>query len=597
MKKLIFLVYFVCIWAGLFAQNIEFTAEAPGVVSLGEQFRMIFTVNAECTGFKAPDFKNFEILAGPFTSTSSSFQMINGKTSQSISNSYTLILEASKEGKFTIPAAQVTVNGKKVLSNAVTVEVVKGSVNQNNNSNSSNANVGSSSDLFVRVNLNKTSVYQGEAVLATIKVYTRMRLVGFEDMKFPSYSGCFAQDIQTPSQISLERETINGKVYESGLLKQTLLFPQKSGEIIIDPYELQCVVQAKVGQSKNIFGQFFDDYENVRKKVRSNPVKINVRSLPANKPADFNGAVGTDFKITATIDKQNIKTNEGITIKLSLTGSGNIKLIDAPKIDVPSTFEKYDPKVETDIRNTASGSVGTKNVEYFFIARSQGDFRISPITFSYFDLNTNQYKTISTQEFNIKVEKGTDSDANSNNMKSYKEEVETLGSDIRFINQKKFELQKVGDTFFGSIIFYLFYIFAFLIFAGIVIVLRQRIKQNSNIALMKNKRANKISRKRLKLAAKYLSENNNELFYEEILKALWGYFSDKLAIPVSQLSHENINETLQLKGIDNEIIESISKVIDICEFARYAPVSENSQMDNVFTDAEMIITKLEQKLR
>ncbi len=605
MKK-IFLYFVFILFAcnGLFAQNVQFTATAPNVVTVGEQFRLVFTINAECTGFKGGELKGFNVLAGPFTSTSSSFQMINGRTSQSVSNSFTYLLEPTKEGKYTIGGATAMVNGKKVQSNSLAIEVVKGSggtsnnANQNANSKTDNSGtVTANGELFARVNLNKTSVYQGEAIVATIKVYTRMRLVGFNDMKFPSFNGFFSQDIQTPTQISLQRENLNGKVYEVGLMKQTILFPQRSGELTIDPFELECVVQEKVGQSRNIFGQIFDDYDNVKKKVRSASTKIVVKPLPANKPADFSGTVGTDFKMTATIDKQKIKTNDGVTIKVSIVGSGNLKLIDAIKVDIPTTFEKYDPKVENNIRNTAAGSVGTKDVEYFFIPRSAGDFRIAPITFSYFDLNTNQYKTLTSQEFNIHVDKGSENETAVSSSATLKEDVETLGSDIRFINQRNFQLNKTGDIFFGSGMFYLSYLAALLLFGIIVILLRKQIKENANVALVKNKRANKVSRLRLKLAAKYLSENKKEAFYEEILKTLWGYFSDKLAIPVSQLSRDNISETLEKYSVEKEVSTKFIQVLDTCEFARYAPSMESSEMNSVYEDAASIISTLEHKLK
>jgi hypothetical protein len=594
---------------GINAQGgIEFKAAAPNSVSVGEQFQLEYSVNANVSGFIAPDLRSFKILAGPSTMSSTSVQIINGKASQNYSLSYTYVLQAVKEGRFIVGPAEITFNKKKYNSNSLNIEVVKGkgnaqqNVNQGKNPANQNSQPASvevdNSNLFVTVQVDRKSLYQGECLVATIKVYTRYDIAGFEDMKFPSYSGFFAQDIETPNQVQFQQEKINGVTYQAGVIKKSILFPQRSGEITIDPYELTLVARIRTNKRpQSIFDDFFGpSYQEVRKKLQSNPIKISVKPLPAGKPGSFDGAVGS-FTMNASVDKKQVKANDAVTLKINISGTGNLKLLEAPKITFPSDFDSYDPKVTLNAKNSLTGSLGTKTFEYLMIPRNAGDFKIPSTEFSYFNTSTKQYSTLKTDEFVIHVAKGNE-DRNSTVVGGVAhEDIKYLGKDIRFIKVNNLVVLPKGDVFFGSLTFYLVYIFIFLLFIIILVVRHKYIKQNANIALMKNRKANKQAKKRLVTAAKYMKEDNRERFYDEIMKAFWGYLSDKLTIPVSELSKDSATLALSNKEIDPSIIKQLVELINICEYARYAPVGESSQPERLYNESIDVISKLEQKLR
>ncbi len=600
MKQLIYILSALSILGTELSAQITFKASANKVVEIGENFRLNFTVNANGSNFKPPSsFSGFRVLAGPSTSTSSSYQWINGKASQSISNTYSYILQATRAGKFTIPEAKITVEGKVYTSKPITIEVVKGSANANvpNQENKTQPEQGNIKDqIFVRISLNKTKVYLGEQIIATIKIYTKVGLRAFNDFKFPAYTGFWSQDIETPNQISLQRENVNGTIYNVGVLRKTILFPQRSGKIKIDPFELDCIVQQKAGKRRNFFGELVDVYKDIEVQLVSPPRTVNVMPLPVGKPASFSGAVGTDFKLSATIDHNQIKNNESLTLKVKISGNGNLKLIDKINIDFPQTFEVYDPKVKENINNTAGGARGTKTFEYLIIPREQGDYVIPGIKFSYFDVKDKKYKTLSVEDIPVKVEKGDAVDLSASSISVSKEDIRTLGSDIRFIKQNKFELKPINKTFFGSLQFYLYYLISLFIFIVLVFFMRNKIKQNANAVLMKNKRAGKISKKRLKKAAVYMKQNDKEQFYNEIIHALWGFLSDKLNIPVSELSRETVKETLLKHNVSEDIISNFIKVIDDCEFAKYAPSGQTNSLSDDYKKAREVIDKFEEIL-
>lgn len=601
MKKLIGIIIIIISYCNLSAQDVRFTAQATNVVEVGEQFRLIFSVNAKGSDLKMPSLKDFNVLSGPSTSSSTSMQVINGQVSQSSSFSYTYILQGIKIGKYSIGSAIITVNGKQYKSNPLSVEVVKGSGNgvQNQQRNKGTANTTMADvkgdELFVRVNVDKTNVYRGEPLMATIKVYTKLSLAGFENMKFPSFKGFFSQDMETPSNVNLQRENVNGQIYNVGLLKRVVLYPQKSGELFIEPFELECVVRQQV-RNKNFWDDFFGSYQNVKKKVVSPQVRINVKQLPDNAPDGFCGAIGK-FNMTANINTKKVKTNDGITLKITISGTGNLKLIDTLNVKLPSDFEKYDPKISNDFKSSTEGASGSKTFEYLIIPRHSGDFTIPPIEFTWFDLGSKQYKNVTSDEFKIHVDKGNDDESATVVSGMTKEDVKFIGSDIRFIKKNKFEVKKKGKLFFGSWLFIFLYILSLAIFIVLYIVMREKIKQNANLVLVKNKKANKISRKRLKTAAQFLKQNDKSQFYNEILKALWGYLSDKLSIPVVDLSRETALGHLQKHQLNPELIANVMQLIENCEFAHFAPSSDAFQMDKIYNEASDIIGELENKLR
>ncbi len=600
MKKFLYIIFILIISNNIFAQdNISFTAQANRTVAVGQQFRLTYNINSKGSNFRAPTFTNFDVLMGPSQSTSSSMQIINGNVTQSFSYSFTYILAAKKEGKFTIKPASITVNGKKYTSNPITITVVKGNATvQNNNygGNQGNTSGVSNKNIFIRLYLNKNTAYEGEQIIATVKIYTRVGIAGFDDINFPSYDGFFSQEIPTPNNISFTRENINGTIYNVGVLQKMILYPQRSGKLTIKPFNITAVVQKRVRRhSTGFFDDFFSSgYQNIKKILHSNTVSINIKPLP-NKPTEFNGAVG-HFNLSANINKTSTKADEPIVLKVKISGNGNLKLIDDPKFDFPPDFDVYDPKINNNIKNDESGAHGTISYEYLIIPRNGGDFKINPYKFIYFDTNKKKYITLSTKEFNIHVDKadGSSSKTIVNNIS--KENVKYLNKDIRYIKTSKIKLKPVNNYFFGSITFYLIYIIAIIIFITIYLLKRKSIKQNANIVAVKNKKANKVAKKRLKIANKYLREQNKEQFYQEITNAIWGYLSDKLNIQIADLTKEKAKENLLIKNIDKEKINELINLLDKCEFARFSSATTEHDLDQVYNQASKLISDIENKI-
>ena len=601
-KYLWILVALTGISSFTFAQNVTFKATAPRVVELGEQFRISYTLNAKGSNYHGSDFKGLRILSGPNVSTSSSVQIVNGSMTKSVTYTYNYIAMATTVGKHTMTPATVNVKNKKIQSNSLTIEVVKGNqANAGGNTATTSSKVDNSNssnkDIFVSVNVNRKSLYQGESLVAEIKVYTKKSLSGFEDIKLPPFTGFWSQDIESPQQIQLHRENVNGQIYEVGLFKKVLLFPQRSGEIVIDPFEITMITQTRV-RSNNPFDDFFGgSYKRVPYKLASKPVKIKVKPLPANKPAEFAGAVGR-FKMSASVDKTQIKANEAVNLKIKISGNGNLKLIKPLNVDFPPDIDVYDPKTSLNTKVSTSGVTGSISYNYLFIPRYAGTYRIAPIKFSYFDSSTKTYKTITSKQFDIIVEKGSgDAEMTSGVVQGLtKEDVKFIGKDIRFL-KTNYQLKKIGKPLFNSSLFYLFYLISSLIFIIVILGRRAQIKQNANQAKVKNRKANKVSKKRLKKAAGFMKKDQTENFYEEVLKAIWGYLSDKLEIPVAKLSKDNVSEILESRKVDSESIKSLMQMLDACEFARYAPTSVTGGMDDIYKKAGKLITKLDQNIK
>jgi len=542
-------------------------------------------------------------MMGPSTSSSSSISIINGQVSQEVSYSYTYVLSAVKEGKFTISPAEVVVNGKNYKSNAITIEVVKGNsnvANQNNrsnynydNDNSSQPTNVSNDDVFIRVNVNKTSVYQGEQLVASVYIYTKLNIVGFEEIKFPNMNGFWSEDLENPNQINLKQEYINGQLYGVGLLKKVILSPTRSGKLTIDPVQATVMVQQKVqSRRRSIFDDFFGTYQNVSKKLVSPIVTINVKPLPENKPQPFSGGVGS-FNLEAHVDNTSVKTNEAFTYSLKLSGTGNIKLIDIPKPNFPSDFEVYDPKTTNNYSTKDGQSSGSKTVSYIIIPRHHGTYTIPAFDFNYFDLKTQNYKTIHINEVTISVSKDSSNNATTVVSEFAKKDVSVLGSDIRYIKSKVEPLTPINHFIWASTLFKLTYPLVFLVLILLLFLRREQIKQRANIMAMRNKKANRVATKRLKQAQKCIKTNNQNQFYEEITKALWGYLSDKLMIPIAEFTRDSALEKLKEKNIDSEIINELNEILDTCEFARYAFSAVNESTTDIYNKAAKIIKTLE----
>ena len=598
MKKA-FLIILISVLAASLQAQVNFTASAPRVVAVGEQFRLTYEVNAEGQNFTAPAFKNFQRLQGPNPSSSTSVQMSGGQVTRQINNSYSYVMVGQKPGKFTIPPASIKVDGKTYKSNSVVVEVVKGQSATNRNQQSqqqSNQPVGlKDDDVFVRVDLSKANVWQGEHIIATLKVYSRTQNIKFTDATFPSFDGFITSEIEgTPN--NLFRENYKGEVFFVGIFKKMVLFPTRSGEIVIDPFELQCQVSVQSGHRRDFFGRRVPNYKNLVVNEKSVARKVTVKSLPAGKPASFTGAVGK-MNMTATMNKTNVKTNEAITMTVRVSGSGNLRLIDPLNFKFPPDFEVYDPKIKNNFNASDKGITGSKTFEYLIIPRHAGDFTIPPVQFSYFDARSGSYKTLSSQEFKLHIEKGDDDQTTTVISGFNKEDVKFIGKDIRYIKTGDTKLAKVGDRIFGSVMFWLTYLFALVIFFTVILIQRKHQKDSANISLMKNKRANKEAQKRLKAAQTFLKENNEGKFYQEVLSAMYGYLSDKLAIPFADLNKELAFEKLSEYNLEESEMNSFRELLDTCEFAQYAPGGGSGKMEQLYNDAAKLIGTFESKIK
>lgn len=599
MRRILFFILFASSIGSTFAQ-ISFTASTQNVVEIGERFRLIFSINADGENFTAPNLADFQIVSGPNPSSSSSIKIINGKMEKSSNLSYTYIIQANKEGKFTIPSASISYDGKTYKSNSLQVEVIKGSAKSSSGSNSGSdsneaTNEGeniSSDDLYVKVNFNKSNPYVGEPVVATFKFYSKVSIYNISDATMPKYSGFYANDLNDRNQqIQTKTENINGEKYITGIVQQVLLIPQKSGDIVIDPASLEFVLIKQVRPT-----HFFDDgRRKYTKTVASKAVTLKVKPLPTPKPGDFEGAVGV-YKLDVKANKTTVKANEAITITTTISGKGNLKLVNEPTLNFPPDFDVYDPKVSENLTNTTSGISGSKTFEYLIIPRHEGTFKIPPITLSYFDLSTHSFKTLRSDEITFTISKGEGGEQ-VNIVQGYsKEDIQYLGQDIRFISTGDLNIKKQYFFIATEKYFALIGIPLLLLLAFIILKYKQ-IKENSNIAKLKNKKANKVSQKRLKLAKKYLQEGKDSEYYEELMKAIWGYMSDKLTIPLADLTKERVSEKLQSGSINQEHIDSFMDILNQCEFARYAPSANPEVKDHLFDQAKQLITLFENKLK
>lgn len=609
MRKLIFL-FIILIIAGTKVSaddKASFVANAPEAVASGDQFKLTYTVNTQnIRDFRAPSIKDFDVLMGPNRSFSQT--IINGVSNSSVT--YTYILMADKQGTFTVSGATAVINGKASTSNSVKIKVLppdQASGNSNNGSRQNSAgrpsqassgNSISSNDLFVTANVSKTNVYEQEALLLTYKIYTLVNIAGLDDAKMPDFKGFHSQEVDLPQKKQASLEHYNGRNYQTIVYRQFVLFPQQSGKLEIDPAKFVIVV-AKAVASDDPFDAFFNggsNYVEIKKTVATPKVTVNVMQLPSGKPANFSGGVG-EFSISSSINTKELKTNDALTVKLIISGVGNLKLINNPEVAFPKDFETYDPKVDNKFSLTKEGLSGSKVIEYLAVPRSAGTYKIPSVDFSYFDLKTKSYKTLKTEEYEVKVEKGAGNAdqviANFTN----KEDLKVLGNDIRFIKMGDTALTPKGNFLFGSLAYYLWYIIPFCLFIVFVIIYRKQAIENANVAKVRTKKANKVATKRMKLAGKLLAENKKDQFYDEVMRALWGYISDKLNIPVSKLSKDNIEYELNKYGVQADLIKEFIEALNQCEFARYAPGDENAAMDNVYSSAIDVMSKMENSIK
>jgi len=599
----------------LSAQGVDFKVSAPNQVSLGERFRLTYQINADADAFTAPAFKGLRVLSGPNQGQNSSIQIIGGKVTQSITKSYTYIMVANQEGEISIPPATVKVNGKIYKSTTKRIQV--GSVNRqaSTSSNKQNSNASQTqgklkeSDVYIKAFASKKDVYLGEKIIITYRLYTKVPVSNLSVDKLSSFGGFWYIDLLGDQQkLQQRQEVINGEQYIVADLKKAALYPQKTGDLVIEPMALSCVVQVQTARKKTtsndpFFDSFFNDpffsnsYRNIEKELKSKALNIHVKDLPSTgKPANFSGAVGS-FSLGSNIDHKELMANEAITLKYTISGKGNIDLLPDLDLEFPPDFEVYDPKVTTKTRKKSNGVSGYKTFEYTVIPRSAGDFEVPAVNFSYFDPSAQQYKELTSDAYQIKVSKSNKSTQNVTYGGASKEDIRYIGKDIRYIYLMPFQLEPFEHFFFGSNLFFVLLLIPILLVIIIVLVWRKEKKRRGNHSLMKNKNATKIARKRLKEANAFLKSRSEAEFYNELGRALWGYVSDKFSIPLAELSIDSVYDKLKNVGVNEEIIREFSDTLNDCEYARFAPADKASTMEKVYKQGIGIISKIEDQLK
>ncbi len=607
-KRLHIFFLFVSSWA--MAQTPSFIAQvSKNKVAVGEVFQVAFTLNGSGSNLVYPAFNDFDIYSGP--NQSQSMSMVNGTISQSTTLS--LFIAAKKEGRFTIGAASVMSGNQKLETKPIVIEVTKGAPQQQQQGNQNAqaqqpqqaqgkeknqyASEISNDDLFVRTFLSKTKCYLGEQLTLTQKVYSRVDLRGFQNVKFPPYNGFWSQQEVNNQQINLKQENVNGVMYYVAEYSKVYLFPQRAGTISIEAIELDCIVRRQTKrQPRNIFEQFFGagGYEDVAVKVKSKPVKVDVEDLPTeNKPQNFSGAVG-DFGYKAEIDKNKVKANEAINLKITISGKGNIKLIEPLKLNLPESFEVYDPKESENIK-TNGGVSGNISYSYLIIPREKGEFTLNDLGFNYFDADKKQYVSIPSPDIHLTVLEGDPGSAQI--IAPKKHGVDESENDIRYIKTGDLGLKKHDEEFFSSTMHYLLLIFPTLLFFVGLFLVRQHIKANSNIIAVKERKAAKLAKKQLVIAEKYMSANNKEAFFTEVLNALNKYIGDKFALSIVDLSKEKISEMLLSRNVSDATTKNIIDTLNTCEYAKYAPSAVTGDLKKVYNDTIELISQIENQIK
>lgn len=577
--------------------QVTFKASAPATVVEGEQFRLSYVLNQEGKDLRLPDLTDFDILFGPSTSTSFSQRTINGKTTSERSVTYTYILVPKTTGTFTISPASITVGGSNYQSNSLKIEVLppdKTNPQESSGSSSARAATVTESDAFIRAIVSKNNPYEQEGFTVTFRLYTTLNIVNFGRIQFPEFEGFMVEEIDVPANQQLKMERYNDRNYYTADIRKTLLFPQKSGQITIPSGRLEMMFSVPSGRKVTTFFGSQELTVDVKKELVTNPITVNVKPLPANRPASYANAVGS-FSLKPNISSNELKANEAFTIRIEISGTGNMKLISNPNIEFPNNFEVYDPTVTNALNASGNGLTGIRTIEYMAIPRYEGSYTIPPIEFSYFDISSNSYKILTTPEYNLQVAKGEPGGTSANNF--FNQQDVKVEQDIRFLKTGEPDYKSISDFFVGSFIYWLWYIIPLLILVIFYIVDRKNARENANIALKRNRKANTMAIKRLKLALKYLKEQNKERFYDEVLRAIWGYFSDKLSIPVANLSKYNIETELSKNGISDELIERFMNILGTCEFARYAPAESDAEMDSVYNNTIDAIGEMENRLK
>lgn len=604
MKRLVFAIA-ILVTVTAKAQNVTLKAKAPAVVRLNERFQVVYEANQKGNNFKSGNLNEFNVLSGPSMGSSTSMSIVNGQISHSTTVSYTYLLSAKKTGKFTISPGSLSVDGKEYASNSVTIEVVEGNASQG--TQQSTVQEISEKDLFIKLETNKSIAWKGEPVVASIKLYSRVQLRELRNLEIPQFDGFWREDIALKNKnIEWKRENVNGEIYNSAIISQFVLTPQKAGKQRIEPIEMEVVALQEVEQKRNtnrFNDPFFDDsffdnffnqrgYQPVMLKLKSPALTLNIKDLPYS--ADLTG----DFKITSDISKTEVNANESITLKVVIAGKGNLKMAEPLSIPFPPDFETFDPESSQNITVSTSGISGTKTFEYLFIPRHAGTYNIPSVTLKAFNPVTGKVEELKTSEYKITVKKGKPGVGISGTDYSKKQQdIRFLGKDIRHIKTNDFPLVKDAGVWFGSISFYLTYCLAGGLFMVVFLFMRKQRQEREDEVSYKKRKAGTIARKRLKIAEKLLKEQNTSEFYKELLHGIWGYVGDKLNLQKSSLSKDRIREELSKRNVSPEAVQSLFSVIEKCERAQYAPAGNTSTLEEDYEETVKVISDLEEEIK
>ena len=603
------------------AQDATLTVSAKKQVMVGERFQVVFEANAEGKNFQAPSFDGFTVVGGPFTSSSSSFSIVNGSMSHTVKNTYTFALQAYKEGTFRVGAASLTVKGDKISSEPFEIQVVPDdgshaaassgsggqSQSQGQSQNTNDPQV-SGKDLFLKVTPSKKTVYVGEQIVLTYKLYTKVPVSSLSVGKSPSYAGFWTKDVSDNNGGSLRQssEYVNGVEYTVAEIQKMVVVPQRSGKLNIDPMTIECVAQIRTEsnnrRSNDPFDIFFNDpffnrnIVNVQKELSTSSLTIDVKNLPVeSQPGSFAGAVG-NYNFKSDIDKTELKTNEAFTLTLTVSGTGNIELLQMPTPSFPPDFEVYDPKVSVNVNNSAQGLSGAKKAEYLVIPRRAGDFNLSPTEFAFFNPANGFYTTLRSDGYSVHVEKGAGGDGDGGVYTSNQEDIKYLGSDILHITTGNPQLKTKHSAFFGTAPYFVILLALLLAFVIVLLVSKKHEQSKEDTMANRNKKATKVARGRLKKAEQYLKVKDQDNFYVEMSQALWGYIADKLGIERSKLSMDTVSEAMKEKNVPDDLTQQFIDTLNQCEFARFAPGNAEEKMGDLYQKGIEVITKAEKVL-
>ena len=612
MKRLYSIFSLLFIITEFVSAQISLKIQAPAQTEVGRRIRVSYVTNTQdVEDIQVGEFPGFNVVYGPSTSSSTSISMINGKTTQSSSLTFTYTVLATEEGKFTLPAAAIKVGGKTYKSGTSVIEVLPSSVNaqgnnqqsqtnrQQNNGSSRQRNQVSASDiggkeLYMTVSASKRKIYEQEAVLLTYKLYT---LVNIQQIagEMPQLDGFHVQEVDSKAQMSLKYERVNGRNYGTAIWRQYVLFPQKTGKLKVPSITFDSQVEIQ-NTSMDPFDVFFGGgslSQIVKKSIVAPAIEIEVLPLPTPKPANFAGAVGK-YTISGQLTPEQVNANDAATLRLTVSGQGNMKLMKAPKVNFPQDFEIYDPKVSDKTTNTSLGAKGNVVYDYVVVPRHGGKFNIAPVEFCYFDPEAQSYKTLKTDSFTIAVAKSKTTGSTNYHEQ---EDLKVLNNDIRYIKLGNIGNSESGSLFFGSMSYWMYYVISFCLFVLLLVLFNRQIKKSRDISGMRVLRASKAASKRLKTASKLMKQHQSEAFFDEVMKALLGYAGDKLNIQKSDLNKENVSASLQSFGVEQNLVDSYMNIISECEFARYAPGDPDATMEKIYASASNVINELDSAIK